>query len=167
MGGLLIQKLLIPIFQILTGREHENEIALIDKKNNSVKYGLDSLTTIIGYSIPVFRPLFNTKLFQSLMRRLYFFVSYNRKAIAPGPIFEGRNTCTPEINYAYRWAYIIFAWLVTSFILVFYSRLAVPLVPASNFIREFIVCGGRIVFQGFIVGVTKKPDRCDSTISVM
>ena len=133
-----------------------NEIALIDKKNKSVKYGLESLTTIIGHSFPLVRPLFATKLFQFLMSRLYFFISYNRKAIAPGAVFEGRNTCTPELNYPYRWAYITFAWLVTSFVLVFYSRLAVPLVPESNFLREFMVCGGQIVFQGFIVGVAKR-----------
>jgi len=133
-----------------------NEIALIDKKTNSVKYGLESLTTIIGHSNPLFKPLFNTKLFQFLMSRLYFFISFNRKVIAPGAIFEGRNTCTPELNYTYRWAYIVLAWLVTSIVLVFYSRLAVPLVPESNFFREFVVCGGQIVFQSLIVGATQR-----------
>jgi hypothetical protein len=60
------------------------------------------------------------------------------------------------MNYAYRWAYIVFAWLVTSVILVFYSKLAVPLFPESEFAREFIVCGGQILFQGAIVLIVRK-----------
>ncbi|MEQ8812872.1 MAG: hypothetical protein RIE59_27620, partial [Imperialibacter sp.] len=98
-----------------------NQIALIDKETNTIKYGVESLTTIIGHSMPVFRPLFGTRLFRWLISHLYLFVSYNRKVIAPGAVFEGRNKCTPDLDYAYRWAYIVVAWLVTSLILVQYT----------------------------------------------
>lgn len=133
-----------------------NEIALINKEDNSVKYGVDSVLTIIGHSLPVAKPFFDFKPVRFLLGHLYFFISYNRKVIAPGKVFEGRNTCTPDLNYTYRWTYIVFAWLVTSLILVFYSRLTVPLVPETNFLREFMVCGGQIVFQGVIVALTRK-----------
>jgi hypothetical protein len=133
-----------------------NEIAMINKKDNTVQYGIDSLMTIIGNSMPVFKPLFRFKPFYFLMSRLYFFISYNRKVMAPGNVFEGNNTCTPDLNYAYRWAYIVIAWLVTSFILVQYSHLAAPLVPASDFYREFFVCGGQIVVQGILVALVKR-----------
>lgn len=133
-----------------------NEIAMINKKDNSVQYGIDSIMTIIGNSIPALKPLFRFRPFYLLMSRLYFFISYNRKVMAPGNVFEGRNTCTPDLNYTYRWAYILLAWLLTSFVLVQYSHLAAPLVPASEFYREFLVCGGQIVFQGVIVAFAKK-----------
>ncbi|HEV8512188.1 MAG TPA: DCC1-like thiol-disulfide oxidoreductase family protein [Cyclobacteriaceae bacterium] len=133
-----------------------NEIAMINKKDGTVIYGAESILTIIGHSFPIFQPLFNFKFFRFLVKRLYFFVSYNRKVVAPGKVFEGCNTCTPDMNYAYRWAYIVFAWLVTSVILVFYSKLAVPLFPESEFAREFIVCGGQILFQGAIVLIVRK-----------
>jgi hypothetical protein len=133
-----------------------NEIAMINKKENTVLYGVDSLMSIIGNSIPFLKPLFTFKPFYFLMRQLYFFISYNRKAMAPGIVFEGKNTCIPDLNYAYRWAYILFAWLVTSTILVQYSHLAVPLVPASDFYREFLVCGGQVLFQGILVALTKR-----------
>jgi hypothetical protein len=121
---------------------------MINKRNGKVTYGAESILTIIGHSFPVFQPLFDLKLFKLLARHLCFFVSYNRKVVAPGKVFEGCNTCTPDMNYTYRSAYIIFAWLVNSIILVFYSKLAVPLFPKSGFAREFIVCGGQIIFQG-------------------
>jgi hypothetical protein len=133
-----------------------NEIAMINKKDGTITYGAESVLTIIGNSFPVFQPLFNLSLFKFPVRRLYFFVSYNRKVVAPGKVFEGCDTCTPDMNYAYRWAYIIFAWLVTSFTLVFYSKLAVPLFQESGFAREFIVCGGQIIFQGAIVLLVRK-----------
>ena len=112
-----------------------NEIAMINKKDGKVTYGAESVLTIIGNSFPVFQPLFNLSLFKFLIKRLYFFISYNRKVVAPGKVFEGCNTCTPDMNYTYRWAYIVFAWLVTSVILVSYAKLAVPLFPESGFAR--------------------------------
>jgi len=133
-----------------------NEIAMINKKDGKVTYGAESVLTIIGNSFPVFQPLFNLSLFKFLIKRLYFFISYNRKVVAPGKVFEGCNTCTPDMNYTYRWAYIVFAWLVTSVILVSYATLAVPLFPESGFAREFIVCGGQIIFQGAIVLMVRK-----------
>lgn len=133
-----------------------NEIALINKNDNSVIYGVESLTTIFQQRFPWFKPLFASSIFLLIMRYIYAFISYNRKVIAPSKVFEARNSCTPDQNYIARWAYIIFAWLVTSYILVNYSGLLIPLVEESNFIREFMICGGQIVFQGVIVLLVKR-----------
>jgi predicted DCC family thiol-disulfide oxidoreductase YuxK len=133
-----------------------NEIALINKKDNSVQYGIDSLMTILSNSMPGLKRLFRFKPFYFLMNQFYFFISYNRKAIAPAKFFEGNSTCAPDLNYTYRWAYIIFTWLVTSLILVQYSTLAFPLIPRSDFYREFLICGGQLVFQGVIVATIKR-----------
>ena len=134
----------------------KNEIAMINKKDNSVLYGVDSITAILGNSMPSLKPLFNFSPFYKLLQYFYFFISYNRKVIVPGKKFEDYNTCTPDLNYTYRWAYILFAWLVTSMILLSYFQLAVPLVPESSFMREFMVCGGQIIFQGIIVALTRR-----------
>ena len=133
-----------------------NEIAVINKRDNTVQYGVDGLLDILAYNAAWLRPLFSLKPIQFLVRRLYFFISYNRKVIAPGKIVEGRNVCTPDLNYGYRWAYILFAWLVTSTTLVYYSMLLTPLIPQTNFIREFLICGGQIVVQGVVILFVKK-----------
>jgi len=128
-----------------------NEIALVNHKDHSVRYGLDSLLTVVENSHPIFKKLFRFPPVFVLLRHFYFFISYNRKAITPARVFEGNQSCTPTMNYAYRIAYLVFAWLITSIVLVRYFELGVPVVPASGYVREFMVCAGQLLFQGVIV----------------
>jgi hypothetical protein len=128
-----------------------NEIAMVNKKDQTVRYGVDAIAAILVNRFPSLKYFTKIRLLMWLLYKLYFFISYNRKVIVPGKKFEGINSCKPDVNYFYRWAYITFAWLVTSLILVRYSMLAAPLVPVSDFTREFLVCGGQILFQGVIV----------------
>ncbi len=133
-----------------------NEIALIDKETQHVKYGVDSIITIIGNSFPGLEKFFRLRPVFFLAQRLYFLISYNRKVMAPGKVFEGANTRTPDMNVRYRWAYIVFAWMLTSLILVYYFRLGAPLVPESGFLREVLVCAGQLVFQGVVVAMFRR-----------
>lgn len=121
-----------------------NEIALVNRKNNSVIYGIDSLFTVIEHSFPMLSILFDQKLFRAICQKIYCFVSYNRKVIAPG---TAENRCIPDFNFKYRWVYIAFAWFITSLVLSFYSELLVPLIAKSELNREFIICAGQIAFQ--------------------
>jgi hypothetical protein len=133
-----------------------NEIAMINRQDKTVRYGVDSVLSILEHSAPALRRIIRFRPVYFLLRHLYFLISYNRKAIAPGKIFEGNNTCTPDMNLSYRWVYILFAWLVTSLILVLYFRLGAPLVPESGFLREFSVCAGQLAFQGVFVSLFKR-----------
>lgn len=129
------------------GLDHKracNEIALIDRKNRSVIYGIDSLFAVISHSFPFLDLLFRQKFFRAVCRKLYYFVSYNRKVIAPG---STENRCIPDFSFSYRWAYITFAWLVTSLILTSYSVLLFPFIAKSGLSREFVICAGQFVFQ--------------------
>lgn len=121
-----------------------NEIALINTQTGTVTYGIESILKILGNAWPIFKPLFNLSPFKWTVKRLYSFISYNRKVIVPG---HKSDTCVPDVNVKYRWAYIIFTWLVTSFILTRYSYHLISLLPPSRFFREFIMCGGQILFQ--------------------
>jgi predicted DCC family thiol-disulfide oxidoreductase YuxK len=128
-----------------------NEIAMVNRKDQTVLYGVEAIAAILVNRFPPLKYFTGFPPLMWLLKRLYFFISYNRKVIAPGKVFEAIHSCKPDVNYVYRWAYIMFAWLVTSLILVRYSILAAPLVPVSDFAREFLVCGGQILFQGVIV----------------
>lgn len=134
--------------------DHErasDEIALIDMKTGSVRYGIDSLFKILAHRFPVLRCLFSSPLFRACMSKLYFFVSYNRKIVAPGKQFESPTSCTPSFNLKYRWAFILFAWLITSLVLTSYVGHLIPLLPPTTLGREFIICGGQLAFQGIIL----------------
>lgn len=133
-----------------------NEIALVNKEDNTITYGIQSLFKVIGNSFPIFKPLFDFRPFQAAVLRLYLFISYNRKVIVPGKSFEGDSSCTPSMNVKYRVLYIGFAWACTSLVLYYYSALLYDFIPTSTFIREFVICGGQIVFQAIVVASLRK-----------
>lgn len=136
---------------LIDHKRASDEIALINLKTGSVNYGVDSLFKILAHRYPVLQLLFSSPLFRAFISKVYFFISYNRKVIAPGKTFEAPGSCTPSFNLAYRWAYLIFAWVVTSLVLANYVSRLLPLIPASSFAREFVICGGQIVFQGIVL----------------
>jgi hypothetical protein len=133
-----------------------NEIALVNAKEGTVIYGVDSLFAILGNRFPFLKPLFSFKPFRLVIKKFYSLISYNRRVIIPAEKFESKNSCTPDFNLKYRLLYIVVAWLITSVVLNGYSSLLVPLVPKSNFFREFIVCGGQLIFQSVTILFLKK-----------
>jgi hypothetical protein len=124
-----------------------NEIALVDYETGTVTYGIDSLVKVLGHSFPLVKKVSEIRPVKHFLRLLYSFISYNRKVIAPAEEFEKRGSCTPTYHSGYRIAYIVFAWLITSLVLTAYVGHLTPLVPGTTFGREFIICGGQILFQ--------------------
>lgn len=133
-----------------------DEIALINKRTGDVTYGLDSLLKILENSIPLLKPLFRLKWFRFSMQKLYLLVSYNRKVISPASQFESPTSCTPSFNLTYRWVYILLSWVFTSVVLSSFTTRLVPLIPASTFLREWLICGGQIIFQSLVFAVTRE-----------
>jgi hypothetical protein len=134
----------------------KNEIALVNRKTHEVSYGIDAMLQVLIHRFPFLQLLKKNPLIEKALWQLYYFISYNRKVIAPGSVFEGKNTCAPDFNLAYRIVYIVLTWFITSLILTRYAQLAESLVPASDFFREFIVCGGQLLFQGLILSFVKR-----------
>lgn len=129
----------------------KNEIALINTENNTVIYGIDSLLKVIGYSMPWVAKVGNLKPIKYALKKLYSFISYNRKVIIP--IKETSNLtlqCVPSFNYKYRYTYILFATIVTSLVLTKFSD-AIDIIPKSNYLRESLIAFGQIVFQSIFI----------------
>jgi predicted DCC family thiol-disulfide oxidoreductase YuxK len=130
-----------------------NEIALVNHRDHTVAYGADAIVAVLANRFPAFRMFTRVRPLRWLVSKLYFFISYNRKVVAPGKVFEGANACTPSMHQGYRWAYMLLTCLAAATVLTRYTSLLTPLVPASTFGREFLVCGGQLVFQGVIVAI--------------
>lgn len=126
-----------------------NEIALVDKKNGTVYYGIDSIFKVISNSFPMLRAVFECAPFYWLMKKVYAFISYNRKVIVPPKKTD--DTCVPDLNIKYRITYLLFTWLLSSVILTNYATYLTGVIPASSFYREFVICGGQIVFQSVVM----------------
>lgn len=94
-----------------------NEIALVDNENKTVIYGIDSLLKVIGFSFPWIEKIGTVKPIKFFLKKLYSFISYNRKVIIPSKINkEIKLQCVPDFSYKYRILYILFAILVSSLI---------------------------------------------------
>lgn len=134
-----------------------NEIALINNKTKTVTYGVDSLIKVIGFSFPLIEKIATLKPIHFILKKMYSFVSYNRKVIIPGTVKEeNKLECTPDFNYKYRFLFIGFALTITSLVLFGYSNL-IPILPKSNITREIILAFGQIVFQSlFLLKFDKK-----------
>ncbi len=124
----------------------KNEIALIDHDHNKVVYGLDSLLLIIGNSFPTLAKIARVPPLYWFFKRLYSFVSYNRKQIVPSPKEYTEESCIPDFNLKYRIAYIAFVVFFSAYILSIFSvKLGLGL--EQNFGRELSVCLGQILWQ--------------------
>jgi predicted DCC family thiol-disulfide oxidoreductase YuxK len=133
-----------------------NEIALVNKQNGTVQYGVDSMITVVAHDRKWLTQLLTANPVYFTLKKLYSFISYNRKVIAPGKVFEGENSCHPDFNLRYRVLYIVATWLLTSIVLMAYARHLFPYIPETNFLREFIICGGQVLFQGVFVSLIRK-----------
>lgn len=128
-----------------------NEIALIDNQNQTVIYGIDSLLKVIGFSFPLIEKIGNIKPIKFLLKKLYSFISYNRKVIIPSKINkEIKRQCIPDFNYKYRFLFIGFATVVTTIVLFNYSNLILGL-PKTDMTRELLITLGQIIFQSLFI----------------
>lgn len=132
-----------------------NEIALIDTKNKTVIYGIDSLLKVLGHSMPWIEGIGHIKPIKLVLKKLYAFISYNRKVIIPNKENKSQTLqCVPDFNYKYRYVYILFATLVTSIVLFKFSK-TISVIPESNFLRESLIALGQIGFQTLFISKLK------------
>jgi predicted DCC family thiol-disulfide oxidoreductase YuxK len=137
-----------------------NEIALVNTQTGEVEYGVKSLFKVIAHSFPVFEPLFTLKPFIWLMSRAYGLVSYNRRVIAPSAADQHRSI-DPTFSLKHRIAYLLFTCFAVGFVLTHYAVLLTDFVPAGNPYREYLICGGQVIFQGIIISLYAPKKRWD------
>lgn len=127
-----------------------NEIALVNQETGEVTYGIESLFKVFAIAVPFLGPLFRFKPFVWVMSKVYAFVAYNRRVIAP-PAKGGNYAFQPVFKLHYRLFYLLFTWFFTAYILSAYTSLMTGLLPSGHAYREYFVCGGQIIFQGMVV----------------
>ncbi|RYE12364.1 MAG: DUF393 domain-containing protein, partial [Sphingobacteriales bacterium] len=135
-----------------------NEIALVNTETGEVNYGIESLFKVLGNAWPVFIPLFGFKPFVWVMRKVYAFISYNRRVIIP---VKHSFEVQPTFRLSYRLAYLGFTWLLVSFILTQYAQLLAGMVPVGGAYREYLICGGQVLFQAVIVSLYANSKKWD------
>lgn len=134
------------------------EIALVHRESGEAFYGIDSMFTILGHSIPACKGLLQNSLFRFLISSLYRFISFNRRIIIPA---KEASYTGPRLHRGYRLLYVLFSWLATSYILYRFSFLLQGIIPPSSFMREWLICGGQILWQMLLLRHLEKGKLLD------
>jgi hypothetical protein len=149
----------------------KNEIAFVNTLNNEVIYGLDAFNVILCNAYPILKPFSNLKALDWIGRKLYRFISTNRKVIVPAKVLG--NDCTPTLNAKYRLIYIILIALFSSLVIYNYSTSINQMMGwESSIYRELMMCFGQIFWQSLLLYKILKNKRLDylgnmMTVSLM
>lgn len=128
----------------------KNEIAFVNTASNEVVYGLDAFKIILSNSFPNVETLLNLKPIDWFGKKLYRFISTNRKVIIPAK--SSGNDCTPILNVKYRIVYILLGALFSSWVIYNYSMSINQMMGwGSSIYRELIMCFGQIIWQAIFL----------------
>ena len=130
-----------------------SEIALYDETNYRTVYGIDAMIAIVAHRRPWLRRLLTAAPLYFVLRKFYFFVSYNRRVIYPAKAKPGLRDCTPPTHAPYRWLYILLVAMGTGAVLNHYAYpiYTVWELPYDPW-RECYLCFGQVVWQGVVIG---------------
>jgi len=101
-GRIAFSSLDASFFSIIDVNKGRNEIPLVDLSSGKVLYGIDSLLEILGQKYPWIKRAGNTRPLKWFLKKLYKFISYNRKVIVAKKCGDGKFDCAPDMNYRYR-----------------------------------------------------------------
>lgn len=139
-----------------------NEIALLDIQHNEVRYGIDALKYIIINRFPILSPVLAWTPIDFCLRKLYKFISFNRKVIAPSEVKEGVKTCVPDLNVKYRLMYMAFVAILSSIVLYNFTKPINDVMGwQSHLGREFLICIGQIFWQIMLLSKLLKEKLLD------
>ena len=91
-----------------------HEIPLYDTQTKETLYGKEALFFILGEEFPVFKPLFQLRIFRFCIAGLYQLITYNRRIIAGSKAPADGFDCAPDFNGFYRWLYIGLATIAST-----------------------------------------------------
>lgn len=80
----------------------KNEIPLLDPVTKQVWYGIDALLEILGQKCAFIKAIGRFKPVNWFLKKLYSFISYNRKVIVAVKTSPLKIDCTPAFNLFYR-----------------------------------------------------------------
>lgn len=139
-----------------------NEIAFYDTRTQKTFYGLDSLVYIIVHNLPFLKPILKNTIVDFLLRKLYKFISFNRKIIAPSSQQPNERACVPDLNLKYRFLYMAFVVIASSTVLFHFTKPINELMGWRNYLgREFLICIGQLIWQGIIFHKLPKAQLLD------
>jgi predicted DCC family thiol-disulfide oxidoreductase YuxK len=95
------------LLHIINWQRSINEIPLLDPTTKQVWYGIDALLEILGQKCALIKTIGRFKPVNWFLKKLYSFISYNRKVIVAARTSPLKIDCTPAFNLFYRVLFMI------------------------------------------------------------
>jgi hypothetical protein len=151
------------ITKLIDMERAKNEIAFINTKTGQTIYGFDAIRYIIMHRFPKLSSLLQSTFIDTFGRKLYKFVSMNRKVIAPSKINPANDRdCRPSVNLKYRWLFIVLVAIFSSIVINSYSVKMLALIgQKTDLPRELLMCLGQIAWQFIFLNVLLKGKMID------
>ncbi|MBL7695960.1 MAG: DUF393 domain-containing protein [Ferruginibacter sp.] len=124
-----VETTLFEKFDVYRGR---NEIPLLDTQTGTVYYGIDALLELLGQKMPWIKTIGRFGPLYWFLKKLYRFISYNRKVIVAVKCGPGRFDCSPA--FSLRWRLL--------FLLVFLCLNTLALFPVQKYVLANSVFSG-------------------------
>ena len=96
----------------------KDEIPLFDKEEKTTLYGIDSLLEILSWKIPVIKTIGNVPPVKWFLKKIYKFISYNRKVIVAKKCGTGVFDCSPYFSFRYRILFMVVFLIFNSVMLI-------------------------------------------------
>lgn len=90
------------LLHTINWQRSKNEIPLLDTATQQVWYGIDALLEILGSRFPLIKTIGRCQPIHCGLKKLYNFISYNRKVIVAIKTTPGKIDCTPAFYTFYR-----------------------------------------------------------------
>jgi predicted DCC family thiol-disulfide oxidoreductase YuxK len=106
------------LLHTINWQRSKNEIPLLDPATKQVWYGIDALLEILGGRFPWIKTVGRAQPVNYLLKKLYNFISYNRKVIVAIKATPGKIDCTPAFNVFYRVLFMLVFMVVSTSMLL-------------------------------------------------
>jgi len=95
------------LLHTINWQRSKNEIPLLDPTTKQIWYGIDALLEILGGRFPWIKTVGRCQPVNYLLKKLYNFISYNRKVIVAIKATPDKIDCTPTFNIFYRLLFML------------------------------------------------------------
>jgi predicted DCC family thiol-disulfide oxidoreductase YuxK len=106
------------LLHFINWQRSKNEIPLLDPVSKKVWYGIDALLEILGQKCPIIKAIGRLKPVNWFLRKLYSFISYNRKVIVAAKASPLKIDCSPSFNVFYRVLFLL-VFLAANTLMIF------------------------------------------------
>lgn len=138
-----------------------NKIALVNRENGEVVYGVDSLTKVLNHNFPFIGFCMRIKPIYMFWEQVYNFISFNRKIVIPISC-NNSASCNPSRSVFWRTFFIIFCALVVNLIVGNYFKQHLSNYYTGNLAwGDLLIFMGQLIFQYIICKLVKEPNIYD------